>query len=110
MNPELHEVIKAYDEQIHLQKTLMHICCEIGAVNTAKLIIERIIEGVIKYKDALDDCLSREGLLTDCTRVEALSEYLNRKDSYGIAPIHLASHSGNIQMIKLLCANECDPY
>lgn len=106
----MHEVLKAYDEQENLQKTLMHICCEIGSINIAKLIIDRIIQGGNIFKDTLGDYLSREEILTNCSRVDALSEYLNRKDAYGIAPIHLASHSGNIQMIKLLWANECDPY
>lgn len=108
--PNMHEVFRFYDDNVHLNKTLIHVCVDLKSVKAAKLVIERIIEGVGKYQDALDDYLSRDNIETDVPKITILKEYLNRQDMYGVAPIHLAAHHGDIKMVKLLCANECDPY
>ena len=66
------------------------------------MIIERIIEGVGKYNDMMDEYLEKDRIQDSPSKVSVLGEYLNRTDCFGVRAIHLASHNGNIQMIKLL--------
>lgn len=70
------------------------------------MIINRITQGLGKHHDALDDYISRDQVVDGPSKVSILREYLNRKDNFGIAPIHLAAHNGDLKMIKLLCANQ----
>jgi ankyrin repeat protein len=35
---------------------------------------------------------------------------INRKDTFGIAAIHVAAHNGSMDLITLLLANGADPY
>lgn len=74
------------------------------------MIIDRISEGVGKHHDTLDDYITRDQIVDGPSKVSILREYLNRRDNYGIAPVHLAAHNGDLQMIRLLCAYQCDPF
>ena len=95
---------------VHLRQTLIHICWNLNYVYVAKTIIERIIDGVGKHNDAIDEYLDKDKVQDSSSKITVLQEYLNRTDCFGVRAIHLASHNGNIKMIKLLWANECDPF
>jgi len=66
--------------------------------------------GVGRGRDLLDDYLKRDGLVDRLSKVEVLRDYVNRKDTFGVSPIHIAANHGDFHMIKLLCANEGDPF
>jgi hypothetical protein len=110
LSPDLHKVLRTYDEILEEKKTLIHIWWEFKLVEIAKTIIERISSNAGQINDVLDDYLKREHLIDSPSKVKVLEEYVNRKDQYGIAPIHTSSNHGDIKMIKLLWANEWNPY
>lgn len=102
VSTNLIDVFEYFDRNVHLKQTLIHICCNLNYVHAAKFVIERIIEGVGKYNDRLDEYLSKDKIQDSPSKVTILKEYLNRTDCFGVRAIHLASHNGNIKMIKLL--------
>ena len=95
---------------INLKQTLIHIWCNLNSVAVTELIIQRVKQGLGQNNDSLERYLKRDGLRNSFDKNTTLQEYLNRTDCFGVRPIHLACHFGDITMIKLLRDNGCDPF
>lgn len=108
-HPEIIEVIKHYDMKTTFKKTLLLVSCELRALNAAKIIVERIIEDTFSRRDVLSEYLRCENLVGTTAR-DKLNEYVNRKDNFGIAPIHVAAHTGSLEVFNFLTANGANPY